>query len=147
MTTLEFRTQGLEALSTVIKQEKNRTIIEKNIFALAEKKAINDLKRTYIKIISESISVYTKHKSLKDLLSRIKSDRLGWSSDMYRVYEEKQQERDGFLEHPFEVEEGVITCACGSNRTYSYSVQNRSGDEATSVHASCAECGNKWWAN
>ena len=33
---------------------------------------------------------------------------------------------------------------CGSNKTYSYTKQIRSGDEATTVFAICCKCNNRW---
>ena len=55
------------------------------------------------------------------------------------------EEYDSFLIKPFEVDEGVLECnKCGSNKTFSYSKQTRSGDEATTVFATCSNCGTSW---
>ena len=57
----------------------------------------------------------------------------------------KIKEYNSFILKPFEVDEGVLTCnKCGSNKTYSYTKQTRSGDEATTVFAICSNCNARW---
>ena len=54
-------------------------------------------------------------------------------------------EQDEFIVNPFEIEEGVLQCnKCYSKKTFSYTLQTRSSDEATTVFACCAQCGAKW---
>ena len=53
-------------------------------------------------------------------------------------------EQDNFIIKPFEIEEGVLQCKCGSKRVYSYSKQSRSADEPMSTYAQCMSCKSKW---
>ena len=53
-------------------------------------------------------------------------------------------EQDNFIENPFEIEEGVLECKCGSKRVFSYQKQSRSADEPMSTYATCVACKNKW---
>jgi len=56
----------------------------------------------------------------------------------------EETEEISYLENPPQVEEGAITCKCGSSRVYSFSKQTRSGDESTTVFAMCCACNSKW---
>ena len=83
--------------------------------------------------------------ALKDILKDIKNGCVLWDVPEMEIYRHKLEEQDDFLENPFEIEDGVIECnKCGSKRTYSYTKQTRSGDEATTVFSVCAKCGAKW---
>lgn len=48
---------------------------------------------------------------------------------------------------PAEAEEGVYRCECGSNRTFSFSIQLRSADEPMTCFITCASCGKRWREN
>lgn len=56
----------------------------------------------------------------------------------------QEQEELGYLETPPMVEEGALTCKCGSSKVYSFSKQTRRGDESTTVFAMCFECKQRW---
>lgn len=53
-------------------------------------------------------------------------------------------EKNNFIENPFEIEEGVLECRCGSSKVYSYQKQVRAGDEGTTTFAHCIDCNSKW---
>ena len=55
-----------------------------------------------------------------------------------------QNEQNDFIENPFEVEEGVIECKCGSKRVFSYSKQTRGADEPMTTFAQCMSCKKSW---
>ena len=64
---------------------------------------------------------------------------------LFESIKSRINEEQTFLEKPFEVDEGVLTCnKCGSNKTYSYTKQTRGGDESTTVFAMCSNCQTKW---
>jgi len=57
----------------------------------------------------------------------------------------KIEEKNNFIENPFQVEEGVLQCnKCGSSKVYSYQKQVRAGDEGTTTFAHCINCNSKW---
>ena len=75
----------------------------------------------------------------------LKKNKIARNSDNFNNIKLIIEEQDKFIIKPFEVEEGVLECyKCGSNKTYSYTKQTRSGDEATTVFAVCTQCGDKW---
>jgi DNA-directed RNA polymerase subunit M/transcription elongation factor TFIIS len=77
--------------------------------------------------------------------SEIKMNILGWNHPVFAEAAEAYQEQNDFIEHPFEVVEGIQTCRkCGSSRVFAYNKQCRSGDEGTSVFCECTQCHCKW---
>lgn len=146
---MTYREKGVQALSTVISSEKNIRIIEKNIFLISkdgenEEDIENDYKRYLMQIISDIKS----SKPLKTILSSIKAKKVGWEHEEFEEIRIKQEEQDGYVINPFEVEEGIVTCpSCGSKRTISFPVQTRSCDEGTSISSSCVECKHSWIAS
>ena len=123
------RKKGKTALKTVLKSEKNIDIFEKIIFGISE-----DVEQ-YNYVLYNTISMIKDRKyTLKQTLKLIKDEKLFWDSPSFNSFKLKQQEQDEFLIQPFEVEEGVLECnKCGSKKTFSYTKQTRSGDEATTV--------------
>ena len=73
------------------------------------------------------------------------SGSFGWSSGRFNNLQKEQEEEDAFIANPIEIEEGVVTCGkCGSNKTYSYQLQTRSGDEGITSFVRCVQCGSRW---
>lgn len=142
---MEMRQKGKSTLSLCIKKEKNRNIVEKHILTMCLQKKCTCIEESYKQLI---ISVYMRLKNgedLKSILKDIKNGLVLWDNPDMDTYRHKLEEQDDFLENPFEIEDGVIECnKCGSKRTYSYTKQTRSGDEATTVFSVCAQCGAKW---
>ena len=81
---------------------------------------------------------------LNPILSNIKENKILWNHSSLDEYIFEEQEQNNFIIQPFEVHEGAITCACGSNRVYSYQKQSRSADEPMSTYSTCMACGKKW---
>ncbi len=79
-----------------------------------------------------------------EILSNLKSGEKLWEHKVYHNIRDRITEQDNFLINPFEVEDGVLECNCGSKRVFSYSKQVRSCDEGTSVFANCMECKASW---
>lgn len=132
------RTIGVNALKTVLKSEKNINILENAIHDQCE----ND--DEYKEILFEIINDINNKQTLQNVLTKIKSDRTKWNNDCFNSVKESIFEQDEFIENPFEIEEGVIQCNCGSRRVFSYSKQVRSLDEGCNLFAQCIACGAKW---
>ena len=142
---MDMRETGKNVLRLCIKKEKNINIMEKHILNICLQKKCRSCEESYNQLI---ISVYIRIKGgedLKSILKDIKDGRVLWDDPNMDEHRQKLEEQDEFLENPFEIEDGVIECnKCGSKRTYSYTKQTRSGDEATTVFSVCAKCGAKW---
>ena len=132
-----LRSKGVEALSTVLNKEQNIKVIEKAVFDIGS----ND---EYLTNIYDIICKINNNDKLLNILTDIKNNKLGWNHTYLEdiIYEE--QEQNNFLIKPFEVEEGVIECKCGSSRVYSFAKQTRGADESTTTFAECMACGNNW---
>ena len=145
METTELRKTCKGVLKDYIEKDKHVRIIDTQILKKILEKKPHNIEETYKQLI---ITVCCKIQSgipLKDVLQTIKTGKVSWDCDEMEEYKHKLQEQDEFLEKPFEIEDGVIECnKCGSKRTYSYTKQTRSGDEATTVFSVCAKCGAKW---
>lgn len=70
-----------------------------------------------------------------------------WDFPEYDDVRRQQEEKDEFVIRPFQIEEGIFTCFCGSKKTYSYTKQVRSADEGSSIFITCAACNKKWREN
>ena len=133
----DMRNRGVEALKTVLNKEQNIKIIEKAVFDKGDPDK-------YLIDIYDIVCKINNNNKLTNILSDIKNNKLGWNHSYLEdvIYEE--QEQNNFLIKPFEVEEGVIECKCGSSRVYSFAKQTRGADESTTTFAECMACGNKW---
>ena len=137
---MSLRTVGKQAIGTVVKNDKNLTILEKNIY---DKVGSNEEK--YKEVILSVILDIKNGKKLQDIISGLKSEKYGWDRDEFSDTRYTLQEQDDFIINPFEVEEGVLTCTkCGQSRTFSYTKQTRSADEPMTTFATCMTCKNKW---
>lgn len=134
----ELRIRAKTALQTVLKNEQNINIFEKNIYKLSND---ND---EYLYNIYQIISDISDGANLKELLTRIKENKINWKHPFYDDMKDAEIEQDNFIMNPFEIQEGVIECKCGSNRVFSYQKQCRGADETATTFAECAACGNKF---
>ena len=87
------------------------------------------------------------NKNLQDILNDIKSNKILWNHDSLSEYIKEEEEQDDFIVNPFQIEEGIVECRCGSKRVYSYSKQCRSGDEGVTSFHQCLKCKAKWSLN
>lgn len=137
----DLRAKGKECLEKYLSIEKNIQIIEKNIHENCKN---ND---DYINNIMEVCKKIRNKVKLRDILVDIKGDKLGWNDSLFDHCRDVQEEEINYITNPFEVEEGIIDCSCGSSRTISYAKQTRGSDEATSVIVTCIECKRTWMIN
>lgn len=133
-----YRINGEKALSTILNVKSNVEVLEKNIFKFSKDEV------EYTRVIFQVIGDILLGKKLKQILSDIKSSNFGWNHSSYNNARGIIDEQDDFIEHPFQVEEGVLECKCGSRKVYSYSKQTRSADEPMTTYAECVSCGSKW---
>ena len=96
-------------------------------------------------VAMEMIGLVREGKTKSELKDLLINGKYQFDSDIYEDVRYRMKEFESFILKPFEVDEGVLTCnKCGSNRTFSYTKQTRSGDEATTVFAVCSKCNARW---
>lgn len=140
-----IRYNGITALSSVLKIEQNINILEKYIYKISKQEENKtDFEEVYNDYIYEIIGDILNKKKIKDILKDIKNNKIGWNSTFFDLDQKKIEEQDEFIENPFDIEEGVLECRCGSKRVFSYSKQVRSADEPTTTYAQCMACKAKW---
>jgi len=124
-------------LENILVKEKNVNIFLKNMDGLTTEEAYN--------VCGEILKLEKSDmKGLKNILSNLKSNKIGWNSDIYNEIRKKIEEFDDYLVNPFEVAEGVTTCSrCQSKKTFSCQKQTRSSDEPMTTFAKCFDCGNE----
>lgn len=141
----ETRESCLCALKTVLKNINNINIIEKNIYNSVKEKHYNN-EEEYKRVVFQTIGDILESKfTLKDIVSNIKNNNIGWKHKCYTDIKNKLDEHDDFIVNPFEVVEGVTTCnKCGSKRVFTFQKQCRGSDEPMTTFAKCVECRSQW---
>lgn len=143
MSITEMREKGIEVLKTVLKKEQNIKVIEKCIHHVSKKSST--YMSTYRKTLYQVIGDFVKEETpIKDIVNNIKSEKVGWEHPTFSEIKNHIDEHDDFIINPFEVEEGVTTCKCGSGRVYTFQRQVRSCDEPMTTFAKCVKCGTNW---
>jgi DNA-directed RNA polymerase subunit M/transcription elongation factor TFIIS len=137
-----MREIGKNALKTVLAKEQNVNTLEKYIFEISEED-----EKSYKKILYETIQDISNGNKIQDILSNIKNKNVLWKHKSLETFIKEEEEQDEFIINPFQVEEGMIECRCGSKRVYSYSKQCRSGDEGITSFHQCLKCKSKWSLN
>ncbi len=143
----EYRNKGKEALATVLNNPQNIKTIE-----LAVYKETTD-EDNYLLAIYQIVGgdmttkdgKSPKKTPLNPLLKSIRDGEIGWKHECYKEMALRMIEKDAFVSDGIVVEEGVVQCQkCKSWRVHSTAVNNRSGDEGTSVMAQCINCKTSW---
>jgi DNA-directed RNA polymerase subunit M/transcription elongation factor TFIIS len=134
-----MESKGIQALSTVIRQPQNARVLHKALLKNYDENSV-----PYNMALSQVIGDILEGRSLKDVLTGIKSGKTAWSHESFDTSSRQLTEQDDFIENPFEVEEGVLECKCGSKRVFSYSKQTRGADEPMTTFAICVACDAKW---
>lgn len=143
-----LRDHGKQVIQTVVSKPSNVQLVEKYIYN--HTKGDTD---AYMNLLYESMlylsptGAKTSTTTLKSLIVELFNERVEWNHAVYADYRHKIEEEDNFALNPFEIEEGVLECKCGSKRTISYQRQTRSADEGSTTFAQCVECGTKWRHN
>jgi len=138
MCALIDRDAGKKSLESVLNIPKNVQILEKQIAAISHDHA------TYEDICMSVVCQIKSGMKLNLILSNLKANVVGLDTAVFSEVRDSIEEQQSFIENPFEVDEGVLECKCGSRRTISFSKQIRCGDEGTTVFAKCVDCGKTW---
>jgi DNA-directed RNA polymerase subunit M/transcription elongation factor TFIIS len=135
---MEILTKGQQMLATVLKNPKNVEALTKAVYKASadDEEFLDNIYQCFWDIKEGCL--------LNPLLRNIRAGKLSWSHPSLETVSLRLEEQDGYLEHPFDVEEGAEQCRCGSKRVYSYSIQRRGSDEPPTTYAQCSECKNRW---
>lgn len=145
----ESRKKAKNALKIVFNKEQNINTIEKNIYdvSMNNLKKYENLEDVYLFNIYQLINdILNNDNNInhQELLKNIKKGNIYWRHEFLNEFIKKEIEQENFLIKPFEIEEGVLQCKCGSKKVFSYQKQVRSLDEPASTFATCTSCGSKW---
>lgn len=135
-----FRENGVRALECVLTNQKNINIFERNIHDVSGG-CPDKYNRVLLQIIGD---ISTNSVKLSEILSNLKKGCVDWNHHSFGEANAYLDEQDDFIEHPFQVEEGVLECKCGSKKVFSFSKQTRSADEPMTTYAECVSCNRKW---
>jgi hypothetical protein len=135
-------------LQHIVKNADNR----KRIFTFLEKNCLHEPwmteteKHDHLRyIIYEIYTEWNVYPKLDELFAWIKSNPFAYGNDVFHTSKQIIDEEDDFIINPPIVDEGVNQCRrCKSFRTFSFTKQTRSSDEASTVFVSCTECGLKF---
>ena len=83
----------------------------------------------------------------RNIIEYIKANKLGRKSSFFNTISMEEVEQNNFIINPFEIQEGIFECKCGSKKVLSYQKQSRSADEPSTTYAECVMCGFKWVYN
>lgn len=154
----DLRKKSKQVLSRVLNTPSNVNVFEKLIYnqSQIEVGLMNDSNKVpvesiYKRILYQVLSDITKRSergfSLKKISEHLTQGNVLWKHFSFQNIQKVMEEKNGFIEKPFEVVEGILECPkCHSNKTYSYQKQCRSGDESSSTFAQCmnSKCNYKW---
>jgi DNA-directed RNA polymerase subunit M/transcription elongation factor TFIIS len=104
----------------------------------------------YKMILYQVVGDFQAGEDISEIKQSLNLGKYGWNHKIYEAVRYKVEEQDSFIENPFEVEEGVLTCnKCGGKRVFSYSKQHRGGDEPMTTYATCVNptCKAQWAFN
>lgn len=105
---------------------------------------IIDIKKKITNIMPSSYEIEFRQKYSKySNVNRINKT-LGFNHPVFNKIKKYIEDEDHFMTNPLEIEKGVLTCKCGSQKTISFQRQIRSADEGFTTFAQCVECGHRW---
>jgi DNA-directed RNA polymerase subunit M/transcription elongation factor TFIIS len=82
---------------------------------------------------------------LEDLFQTIHKNKYFFSHPFFDNIKQCIQEEEAFISTPPEIDEGVIECKrCHGKKTFSFTKQTRSSDEAVTVFVRCVDCGHQF---
>jgi DNA-directed RNA polymerase subunit M/transcription elongation factor TFIIS len=141
----QLQKSGKKILSKLIKGN-NHVGLEKAIYNAAASTSSDDteMQQNYRFYLYQIVGDLMNDVKVRTIIKYTSAGEIGWNHEMFSDMRRKRIEQDTFIEKPFEVEEGVIECKCGSKRVYSYSKQCRGGDESMTTFAQCMSCKKKW---
>lgn len=143
---MTYRQNGKNALDTILQKDQNVRILEKQIYTICSQQSTDEdvIADIYARVMYQTIGDILNGTKLNEIFNNLKSQEIGWKHPMFKQMKIKMDEQDEFIKNPFEVEEGVLECRCGSKRVFSYSKQCRGADEPMTTFAQCVACKSKW---
>lgn len=137
---MSYRKDSIIILNKILQNDPKIKIVEDKIFS---KSKCNEQK--YKNILYQIVGDILNGVNIDVIIKNIDSNLIEWKHTNFKEWFDRISEQNDFIKNPFEVEEGVFQCkVCGSRRVYSYTKQDRSCDEGTSVYAQCVACKTKW---
>lgn len=136
-----MRANGKKVLCLQLKSQSEVSTLEEEVFQIS--KGDQEL---YNRLIFEVLFDLQKTiESVPQVLERLRAGKYLFRHPNLSETLARQQEEEHFIEKPFEVEEGVLTCPkCKGSKTFSYAKQTRSADEPMTTFATCMLCKWKW---
>ena len=132
------------AITGKLTSEEIEKVIEAILRNDVESSCCEEISYEFKKMIYEVIGDILADKDAEFIINRLNKNQTGWNHSSFDRMKMKQDEQDDFIKNPFEVEEGVLECMCGSKRVYSYQKQTRGSDEPSTTFAECVACKKKW---
>ena len=141
-----FRDKGKQIIRTVLKREQNVITLENIIF---DKHPHSQ--QDYFTAVYEAVGFLIRTPMSKDTIVECirlqQTNKIGFDDVEFDESRRRIDEIDQFATHPFEIEEGISECSCGSKRTITFQKQTRAADEGATTFSHCVECGKKWRHN
>lgn len=126
-------------LKPYVGKVKDLNKIEKTVYTISK-----DDTDVYKKLMYEVFGELLNKKDISDIITQLENNNVGWSNPIFRDSKILWDEQNEFIENPFEIEEGVLECKCGSKKVFSYSRQTRGADEPMTTFAECIVCSHRW---
>lgn len=151
---MTYRETGIKILKGVGITDTNAKIIDKKLYNdCFQECSDKEIDTIYSEKLYQIVGDCLQKINGKEIIKNIDQSLLGWKHPNFKENADRIAEQNDFIQNPFEVEEGVFQCkavdpvtgkVCGSKRVFSYTKQDRSSDEGTSVYAQCVACKTKW---
>ncbi len=142
---IELRNHAYDAIEIIGKLESEEIEkIEVAIFNSFPDSEEVDITNEYKAVLYQVVGDVINGKCTDEIIEGLSKEYTGWKHKSFDSMKMRQDEQDEFIQNPFEVEEGVLECRCGSKRVYSYQKQTRGSDEPSTTFAECVACKSKW---
>lgn len=151
---MAYRETGIKLLKQLDLSDSDSKTIDKKVYHISFLQQSNmELHEIYFQKLYQIVGDIILKVPTKDIIKNIEISKVDWDHPDFKENADRIAEQNDFIQNPFEVEEGVFQCkainpttgkVCGSRRVFSYTKQDRSSDEGTSVYAQCVACKTKW---
>ena len=151
---MTYRETGINILKQLDLSDADAKTLDKKVYNISFLQHSNtELDEIYFQKLYQIIGDIILKIPTKDIIKNIETSKVDWDHPTFKENADRIAEQNDFIQNPFEVEEGIFQCkaidpatgkVCGSRRVFSYSKQDRSSDEGTSVYAQCVACKTKW---
>lgn len=144
----EFRTIIINALKTKFPEQIAKNY-ENEIYKMCERYDSRNIESNYKKFAYEKAGEILSEddkEARKKIASDILSDKIAiYDSTIYRQFEDKKNIENERVINPPTVQKSLYKCKhCKSDKTWSYQLQTRSGDEGMTTFINCSECGKRY---